>query len=402
MFSLQKCSIKKNDSSWITPDVQNYKLFLFDIIEFSKLVPNNDIILSQISDMTKIIITQQTVHGGSCIFVTDRIKCIENVDLTSLSVERKCEISAIDLLELDMTIVCIYRTNLVSFSDFICAFERLLDKISFLGIECILMGDFNVNCLINLYSDVKKLTDLLSAHGLSNLVDFPTRTNTVSSTSLDHLYTNLVAGTVSVSPVITNISDHIAIKGEVTRARILPHTKYTYTRKFNNINKANFVVSVDSVDWTEILQKKNQTFDMLNSIINVIKNKFEICFPTQKCSIKKNDSSWITPDVQNYKLFLFDIIEFSKLVPNNDIILSQISDMTNYYNVLINRTKREYYETIIGASRMTLLEVDCRGTTAADGRLAHFTDEDPQLRTDGWLTLLTRNHSRGRTAGSLY
>ncbi|KOB75480.1 Synaptonemal complex protein [Operophtera brumata] len=58
----------------------------------------------------------------------------------------------------------------------------------------------------------KKLCDILSAHNMSNLVDFPTRMSTTVATCLDCLYTNLPAETVRTQPVVTNLSDHLAIR----------------------------------------------------------------------------------------------------------------------------------------------------------------------------------------------
>lgn len=49
----------------------------------------------------------QIIHGGSCLFVKEKVKCVDNTNLTSLSVERYCEISAIDLLDFNMTIILI-------------------------------------------------------------------------------------------------------------------------------------------------------------------------------------------------------------------------------------------------------------------------------------------------------
>lgn len=188
-----------------------------------------------------------------------------------------------DLVDYDLTIVCVYRTNLISTNEFIHSFEVLLNKISEIDRECVIVGDFNINCLGNPNVDVIKLTDLISVHGMCNLVDFPTRITASTSTSLDHLYSNLADGTVTVDPVVTNISDHLAIKGEIIRARTNSRQSYSFVRKFSNSNKSNFVASIDSVDWNELICNKNRaSSDMLDTIINVIKNKYEICFPLKK------------------------------------------------------------------------------------------------------------------------
>lgn len=51
------------------------------------------------------------MHGGSYIYVNSELKCDEIVDLVALSVEQVCEISATNVIDYNMAVVCIYRSN---------------------------------------------------------------------------------------------------------------------------------------------------------------------------------------------------------------------------------------------------------------------------------------------------
>lgn len=46
-------------------------------------------------------------HGGTCIYLKNSIKGISNKEVCDLSVKQVCEISAVNLLDYNMCIVCI-------------------------------------------------------------------------------------------------------------------------------------------------------------------------------------------------------------------------------------------------------------------------------------------------------
>lgn len=294
---------------------------------------------------------KRIAHGGSCLFTKNCIKSVENTEIVSLSVEQYLEVSAIDLIDFGITVVCVYRTNLISSVLFLDNLERLLDKITELNIDCILVGDFNINSLGCLNNDLKRLLDLLSAHGMTNEVDFPTRISATTSTSLDHVYSNLPGGSVSAMPVTTHLSDHLAVRTDVTCRRHVSQPPPQLTRFYSHANQINFAATIDSVDWDELTSRNCSAIEKTATILNIIRNKFDICFPLRKtCNKKKSDSSWVTPDVNNLKCLLFDIIEISKLDPYNNTINTIICDMNNYYDEMINNSKRIYYSKIIGGS----------------------------------------------------
>lgn len=286
-------------------------------------------------------------HGGSCIYASNSTRCIENQDLVALSSQQNCEISAVDLLDYDVTIVCIYRTNLISANIFLDNVERLLDKVSEYGLNCIIIGDMNINSLGDLNVEMKRLTDLLSVHNMTNEVDFPTRITATTSTCLDHVYSNLRAGAVSAAPVVTHLSDHLAVRSELVCAQRVAKQTPRYRRSFSLANQANFVASIDSVNWEDIRERNQTSEKLLASTINILKNKHDICFPLRKVSNNNYDSSWVTPDVKNYKSLLFDIIKIGELHPNNNTIMTMISDMNELYCKLIQNSKACFYARAI-------------------------------------------------------
>lgn len=73
-----------------------------------------------------------------------------------LSIEQVCEISAVELTDLNLIIVCIYRSNLTHASVFFPVMDRLFYKLFQSGKDCVILGDFNIDCLCPLNSDSKE------------------------------------------------------------------------------------------------------------------------------------------------------------------------------------------------------------------------------------------------------
>lgn len=296
-----------------------------------------------------------SAHGGSCIYVKSGIKCVENRELVNCSIERYCEVSAVDLIDYKLTIVCIYRTNLVSAYDFFTRLEGLLDKISQLELECVIVGDFNINCIGTVCSDQKRLIDLLSTHDMTNLVGFPTRITMHSSTCLDHLYTNLSSDHVSTSPVTTHLSDHLAVRAElIRRASTTSNTaRDRLVRNFSRINLQNFVFSLESVDWNDVIQRNSTSYDKLTmAIINVISNKILICFPFKQV-IQRVNPSWVSPDIENFRLLLFDFIDIRNNNTDIEFINNLITDLNIRYDNLIKQERSKFYTRLIVGSKNT-------------------------------------------------
>ncbi|KOB79461.1 putative reverse transcriptase rna-dependent dna polymerase, partial [Operophtera brumata] len=61
----------------------------------------------------------------------------------------------------------------------------------------------------------------------------------------------------------------------------------------------------------------------------------------------KPELSWVTQDIKDYKLLLFEITNISKLEPNNESFELLLADMNYYYDFIINGTKQDYYTNSI-------------------------------------------------------
>ena len=85
-------------------------------------------------------------HGGVLILCKHNLSFIEKTDVSSLLVERVCELAAVELTEFHTVIVTIYRSPISDFKEFLSVFNTVLIYLSknSNNRKVIITGDFNV------------------------------------------------------------------------------------------------------------------------------------------------------------------------------------------------------------------------------------------------------------------
>ncbi|KAI5643457.1 reverse transcriptase (RNA-dependent DNA polymerase) domain-containing protein [Phthorimaea operculella] len=182
-------------------------------------------------------------------------------------------------------------------------------------------------------------------HNFIQLIDTPTHN---SGSLLDHAYTNLPAERVtSVSVVDAHLTDHIAQRIGIAR-HLPPTTRMTAMRTFSQSNKTAFRAALESIDWCEIAQSHNNDCNLLtNSLINILINKFDICFPIKIKPIQIKPTQWIDADVINLKNVLFDILNIKSKFPDNNDLIKISDDYQVKYNSLLKSKRTQYFNNLI-------------------------------------------------------
>jgi hypothetical protein len=286
---------------------------------------------------------KQSIHGGSCIYVKSNVKAVNVPEIVNLSKELVCEISAVNLLEFNIIVICLYRTNLVATKDFLTHLECVLEKANEFSQDFIVVGDMNINCIGERTVELRELEDVLMSHDCRNEITFPTRVIANSSTALDHAYTNVDVGTVTASPVVTNIGDHYAVRLELTGRRKSPTTQTRLVRDYSHLNRANFVLAMESVDWTNFVSSSDKAETLATQLCRIISNKIEICFLFKPKTGTKSKESWVTQNVLNTKSLLLDCVKLYRKFPLNDALINRIHILNNKYNYEIQQCKAQFY-----------------------------------------------------------
>ena len=128
-------------------------------------------------------------YGGSIIFEQQQFEADGLPKLTALSFSRICEISAILIPSMNLTVVSLYRPPSSAFDEFIAIVNRLLTCLDVTK-NIIIGGDFNI--VFNANNTRKNnLLDLFLGYGLKPLANFNTRgNNRLDSRQCVHKYTN--------------------------------------------------------------------------------------------------------------------------------------------------------------------------------------------------------------------
>lgn len=288
-----------------------------------------------------------TPRGGSCIYVRTGIKVTNKQDYCDLSKEQVFDVCAVHLVVENILIIGIYHSNQTNDSAYLELFENLLTKISSEGYNAVIMGDININLLKN--TKIKKeLVDILSRHNFCQLIDFPTRVDGDTSTLLDHVYSNLPEERfVAVAGVATHLSDHYAQRLTITR-NTSPPPKFITRRSLTAANKLSFSCALESIDWSAVVKRAGGDCHALAyTLVNIIVNKFDICFPMKKQPRIHRLNSWVDSEIRNFKNLLFDIFKLNKTFPGNTELLAVAESYSIKYNIMLKEKRTNHCSKII-------------------------------------------------------
>jgi exonuclease III len=149
-------------------------------------------------------------HGGTCIYVLNDLKISKPTFLKNLGREKVFEISAIELVDFKILVVCIYRSPNSNVEIFLQLLDEALNKMSKRGCFLVLCGDWNIN-LLDENTHQKALSSLLLSNNLQNTVLCPTRVTSSSSSLIDVMIASKLFQQTSTQVVELGFSDHFAL-----------------------------------------------------------------------------------------------------------------------------------------------------------------------------------------------
>jgi exonuclease III len=148
-------------------------------------------------------------NGGVCILVKDNTLC-QVLDLSSFSIERIFEACAIRITinKVKLCIMCLYRAPDGDLNQFIEQLDVMFQHLRSKNIRLIICGDTNINYLTENYKK-EKIQLVLDTYNLDQIIDFPTRTSSNSSSLIDNFFLDRnIHKNFSVYPVINGLSHH--------------------------------------------------------------------------------------------------------------------------------------------------------------------------------------------------
>ena len=192
---------------------------------------------------------------------------------------------------------CTYRKPSASV-DWWGYFENILTFVQDKYNHCdlIVLGDFNEDLLD---SRVHHLNDLIVGHGLTQLVDKPTRITPTSKTLLDPVIVNNVSLIQSCDILDPLLSDHCYIK-------LILNWKIRYDKAYQkkvwlydagNYNGLN--VHLRNINWNEIIKNQNDLDTLCKKFTDILNKASSLFIPNKFVTIRPRDKPWMNSSIRS-------------------------------------------------------------------------------------------------------
>lgn len=286
--------------------------------------------------------------GGSAVFVNLGESFKELSVISKLSIEKDFELSGIFLCNVNVYIVCIYRSPSGDFNSFLAKMDQTLTMI---GIQknIILLGDFNVHFGTK-EKDEMALCDLLTSYGFKQMIYAGTR----NDKCLDNIFVNFQTDAADASVVDTNLSDHLAqqIDIPVIKQNNNNTIKKTF-RPMTQDGKNMFFSILENASWDFISDPRINTNTVANIFTNIIKEAYELAFPKKKTIVSDQlnvNQKWFNKELSDMRDHLNLLSEIARKYPTaGNIHLKK--EFHKIYKNTISQTKRKYHDRLIQNSK---------------------------------------------------
>lgn len=258
-------------------------------------------------------------------------------------VERNVWCVAIEIKEkmFKGVVMVIYHSPSASHGEFIGFLEETVEELV-IKEECIILGDFNIDCMTNSFYTNKLLTTMQSL-GMKQYVDKPSRVTENSKTIIDLVFANKELNVqVNYEPKIT---DHAWIKVVINMSKSANKYKEFNGRDYSRFNADEFVKMVESNSGI------GQELDInvrARKLIDGIVNALDISAPKKIFRIPKvwEGKKWYAKEIEEqaikrdeaYRKALYDSTEQN---------WQQFKIERNAVGKLIRTKKKEYYKRMI-------------------------------------------------------
>lgn len=310
-------------------------------------------------------------NGGVAIYTSSRLN-INVINLDAYCVELDLELAAVEIVDLSMVVVAVYRSPASDFIKFTELFDVCLDYLLNLKVmKILLVGDYNVHleCTSKEETD---FTNLLRSHGLFIASRAPTR----KAACLDTAITNINSWEYRVEVTDPIIADHGAVLLKIQTDSVRPQTptwNSQYLVEKRIVKEENLPLlreELKQIEW-DFLSKITDPEACFNAFFSRLKESFDNVFPSRvlkpnKKSMSANkksydkDKSWYTSELAKLRSFLVLIHDHYKGA--SDLLLKE-----KYYALYL-KVKREYSSKVNEAKKcqnMTKIELATNKCKAA-------------------------------------
>lgn len=282
--------------------------------------------------------------GGVVLYIRDDVK-YEIVLVKKL--ESNCWCAAIEVKEklYRGIIMVIYHSPSASHGDFVRFLEDIIEELIIRG-ECMIIGDFNIDIMLDSFYTRKLQTTMLSL-GMKQYVNKPTRITKDSKTIIDLIFANnKIEMQVMHEPKIT---DHAWLKVELNANKFDNKYRELSVRNYREFNIDEFIKLVENK------LEKNQDMNIsvrAKKFVDSIVNALDATAPRKNFRIPRiwEGKKWFSDEIREaaakrdeaYRKALYADTEQNWL---------QFKIERNTVVKLIKTKKKEYYENMIDLNK---------------------------------------------------
>ncbi|CAM1306749.1 Uncharacterised protein at_DN0802, partial [Pycnogonum litorale] len=278
---------------------------------------------------------------GSALYVSHQNPYKIREDISSDS--NVCDCICIELIQPQpLIIIAIYRSPSSRLSQFLTELKFILHKAFLTGHKIMVCGDINIDlCKLNCSNEY---IETLCEYELQNLIVFPTRQTSKSSSLIDHIFTNIPNKFFKSGVINYDISDHLPVF--TTFANLTFHTSLpvnTYVYDFKKYNKNRFRTDTKKIQWETDQKSAN---NMFNNFVHKFGNLCKQHLPKKTIKRKKQQRKpYITTGILNSIKQKHKLFRKMNSDPRNLNLRQNFITYRNLLNAIVVRAKTNYYHS---------------------------------------------------------
>jgi hypothetical protein len=279
--------------------------------------------------------------GGVCIFIK---RCFKYTVLHDINCGTESIWLSLNFKKDEYIIGTLYRPP----SADNCYYENMLNEIENARSKCenvLLLGDLNFDYRFDESLSSNPIMYIESLYELTQLVDKPTRITNTCSSLLDVVLTSVPNNHIKTNVIQISLSDHYCIETIVKCRGSKP------VQNHNEIEFRNYKDFDNEAFMNDLLCHSIMTADCNKDNIKVLWEEFKNVFielsnkhaPITVRRLKDRRNPWITNEIVN-KMYERDYVKKQADITKSVNLQDQYKKLRNEVTLLINKTKKEYYE----------------------------------------------------------
>lgn len=362
-----------NEVLSINSNLENFKVCHLNIRSIQKNFEELEILLEELSHKFEIIALTETwkienielyklngyniiynegiynQNDGVVVLIKDNLNF--DVEINNIGPIKAIRIK-VNFFENTLDILCLYKSPALNDNDFLDHLEHYLESKTFNSHINLILGDININLLVN-DNITNEYLNILSEHDFISTINKATRVYDGKGSCLDHIFIKTLPNVLENSiPIIlkSNITDHYT-----TMVQIITNTKVkdqVVNENFIKIIKFKTLKNeLKNTFWNEVYEVpdvESATKTFINIILNKIDNHTKLIKNKHK---KRKRNPWITCALIKSVEHKNKLHLRMQRYPGNINLQEEYKNYRNILTKLIKKRKREYYKNKIESEK---------------------------------------------------